>query len=177
MAKDKPQSTLNQRITKPQIFLNSTAKKSRSRESYRRKNITDDQVQAFSKAVSAGEPLSSALVEHLGYSPESAKRGKACIPKELQLRLAKDGLRMFATIGKSFDAQQQEHFVRGKALMGAIEGTDKGFNMLKLLAQDKRVNMLTPDSVAGLVVIEVPRSLPALSESQHSESLTPSREK
>jgi len=69
-----------------------------------------------------------------------------------------------AQLGASVDASQQEQIVRGALLSNVAAGKDQAANSLKMLGQDKRVGMFTPDSVTGVVVIEVPRSVPTLDQ-------------
>ena len=71
-------------------------------------------------------------------------------------------LNRLAELGKSVDAEQQENVMRGAILSNIAEGKDKAATSIKLGMQDKRVNMLQPDSMTGIIVIEAPRSLPEL---------------
>jgi hypothetical protein len=122
---------------------------------------TTQQIKNFKAAINRGDTLQEAMVQQLGMAESSAKRGKAALSKRVLSELAKDGIK-FAEIGRNLSAQDQEHFVRGRLYINALEGKDSGVNSLKLLGQDKRVNMFTPDSVAGIVVIEAPKSLPSI---------------
>jgi hypothetical protein len=126
-----------------------------------RKHHTPEQIDAFAKAIEGGTSLLQALQEHLGYSEKTARLGQAAMSQTVRSALIKRGLK-FTKIGEEITAQEQENFVRGKLLSNAIAGKDKAVNSLKLLGQDKRVNMFTPDSIAGIIVIEAPKSLPTI---------------
>lgn len=123
--------------------------------------ITTDKIKAFKKAIESGSSMHDAMVSELGLAESVARKGKAGLSKRVLSELAKDGMK-FVEIGKALSAQDQEHFVRGRLYTNALQGKDAGVNSLKLLGQDKRVNMFTPDSVAGIVVIEAPKSIPAI---------------
>lgn len=46
-----------------------------------------------------------------------------------------------------------------KKRFNAAQGKDAAVQSLKLLGQDRRVNLWAPDSVTGLVVLQAPQSL------------------
>jgi hypothetical protein len=123
--------------------------------------ITTDKIKAFKQAIDRGETLKAAMVSELGLSESVAKRGKAGLSRRVLGELMKEGVK-FAEIGRQVTAQFQEELVRGALVTNVLSGKDNAVNSLKMLGQDKRVNMFTPDSVAGIVVIESPKSLPAI---------------
>ncbi len=51
--------------------------------------------------------------------------------------------------------------MRGKLLQNVLEGTDSATQSLKMLGQDRRVNMFAPESTSGYVIIEMPPRLPS----------------
>jgi hypothetical protein len=123
--------------------------------------ITTDKIKGFKRAIESGASMHDAMISELGLAESVARKGKAGLSKRVLSELAKDGMK-FVEIGRQLTAQDQEHFVRGRLYTNALQGKDAGVNSLKLLGQDKRVNMFTPDSVAGIVVIEAPKSLPSI---------------
>jgi len=97
-----------------------------------------------------------------GYSRSTAQRGTHQILDSVGLRLA-----ILAEIAKANKialptAQEQADFVRWRLLINAAQGKDAGVQSLKLLGADKRCSLWQPDSVLGMIVIEVPRGLPDL---------------
>jgi hypothetical protein len=76
--------------------------------------------------------------------------------------LLKQGIKL----GQSITASEQEHLIRGKLLENALTGTDKAVQSLKLLGQDKRVNMFTPESQSGIIVLQVSSPKPEAIEGE-----------
>ncbi len=123
----------------------------------RRIQRTPEQIKAFADALEAGQTLEQARLA-AGYSVSTSKAGKKGLPPQL-LGILAQRLKPLEALGKSVTAEQQENIARGAAMMNVIERTDKGAASIKLLGQDRRVNMWTPDSVTGLVVLQAPQSL------------------
>src|SRR6185369_208208 len=107
-------------------------------------------VAAFIQSMKAGKSIKDSLLS-AGYSPATAEKGRAGIPGPLMGALLKEGIKL----GQSITPQDQEQLIRGKLLENALMGNDKAVQSLKLLGQDKRVNMFTADSAAGVVAIQV----------------------
>ena len=63
-------------------------------------------------------------------------------------------LSKFEAIGKAITAEQQENLVRGALLANVGQGKDKATASLKMLGADRRVNMFTPESASGVIVIQ-----------------------
>src|SRR6185369_15827136 len=105
---------------------------------------------AFTEAIKSGETIGKALMA-AGYSEKVARKGRDGIPQHMMQALLKEGIKL----GQSITPQDQEQLIRGKLLENALMGNDKAVQSLKLLGQDKRVNMFTADSAAGVVAIQV----------------------
>lgn len=118
---------------------------------------TPEQIAAFKQAVADGKTLKEARLA-AGYSPSASRLGKTGLPKEL-LDILTAKLKPYARIGRSVTPEEQEAIVRGVLLTNAAEGKDSAVNSVKLLGQDRRVNMFTPDNISGLIVLQVPQSL------------------
>jgi hypothetical protein len=118
----------------------------------------------FAEALVRGATIEEAALR-AGYSQTVAKRGKAGISKgcleAYQAAMNKE-LQKLTQIGEGVTAQQQESLVRGKLVQNVVEGKDEAAHSLKMLGQDRRVNMFTPESATGIVIIEAPKNLPAL---------------
>jgi hypothetical protein len=125
--------------------------------------VTKD-IPAFKRSYNQRPCIKTAMVT-AGYSPKVASQGLAQAPKQIRtFVLAKQRkLNKLAQLAETCDAQTQEQIARGALLSNVAEGKDRAHASIKLLGQDKRVNMFTPDSVAGVVIIQaVP--LPDLSD-------------
>jgi hypothetical protein len=93
-----------------------------------------------------------------GYSPTTAKRGKAALSKPLLAALASESAKL-AELGKLLSPEQQENLVRGRLALNTIQGKDNGTQSAKLLGSDKRVGMFTPDHLTGVIVLQCPASV------------------
>jgi hypothetical protein len=97
-----------------------------------------------------------------GFSEKSARQGMARIKRSKPLALA------YAQEVERLKAQPvpapavRAQIVRAKLLQNVAESRDSAVQSLKLLAQDKEVDILRPDSMAGIFVLEFPRNLPDL---------------
>lgn len=91
-----------------------------------------------------------------GYAENSANMGISALPKKIQtfVLTRKRKLDKLAKLGETITAQQQESTVRGALLANVAAGKDQAVNSLKLLGQDKRVAMFTPESTTGVIVIQ-----------------------
>ena len=96
-----------------------------------------------------------------GYSIRSSQRGKASMShtsrdkfkQALDQHIGKT-LSKFEAIGKGISAEQQENLVRGALLANVAQGKDKATASLKMLGADRRVNMFTPESTSGVILIQ-----------------------
>ena len=106
-----------------------------------------------------GSVRSSALAA--GYSETVANMGLAGMPKTVVSYVLnkQKSMRKQAALARSVDPQMQEDFVRGSLIDNAIRGKDRATNSLKLLGQDKRVNMFGSDVQQGVFVLQMPAHL------------------
>lgn len=120
---------------------------------------TAQQHQEFAHAIAAGSKVKPALIR-AGYSPAQARKGWAIVNKSRGLRLAvAHQARLLIELGRAFTPEEQECLVRGRLIYNVLVGTDKGTNSARLLGNDKRVSMFTPDAQQGIVVISSPSAL------------------
>lgn len=97
-----------------------------------------------------------------GYSPHSARMGKARLPQDWlkwterrQGRIAKE-----VALARATTAETQEDFVRGSLLVKAMDAEDgPAIKALELLGKDKRVAMFTADTQIGIITITPPPAL------------------
>jgi len=61
-------------------------------------------------------------------------------------------------LGKSTPREDKEALVNGRLIRNCIQGTDKAAHSAKILGSSRELNMWTPDSQTGLIVIQVPQS-------------------
>ena len=111
-----------------------------------------------------------------GYRHTTAVQGRAMLPPALLAFLAPTvserlgpRIQEYIEAGAKLTAQEQENFVRGRALAAGTEGSDKGAQMLKLLGSDRRCNMFVADSQVGVIIVgEMPKELESVLRS-HGE--------
>lgn len=132
----------------------------------KKKDIDRKAVEQLGKAHRGEISLKSALLD-LGFSEAQSDKGWAKVKNSAYLREAlaaakSEELSEIVSVGRNIDASTQENLVRGKLVQNALAGKDHAVGSLKLLGQDKRVNMFTPDSVTGVFIMEVPKNLPPL---------------
>jgi len=98
-----------------------------------------------------------------GFSEKSAKQGMARIrrSKPLLLAYAQEVERLKNQPVPPAEVRAQ--IVRAKLLQNVAEGRDIAVQSLKLLAQDREVDMLRPDSATGIIIIgEPPKAVASL---------------
>ncbi len=108
-----------------------------------------------------GKSITRAMADN-GFSEKSARQGMARIKRSKPLALAwvqeVERLKAQPVPAPAVRAQ----IVRAKLLQNVAENRDNAVQSLKLLAQDKEVDLLRPDSMAGIFILECPRSIPDL---------------
>lgn len=112
---------------------------------------------AFKKAIKNGKSLKQAKLA-AGYSKHVAKMGSYQLPKPFKSAWIREK-KKYIDLALSHSADDQENIARGSLLTNVYEGKDRAVQSIKLLMQDKRVNMLTSDTQVGLIVIQPPASL------------------
>ena len=124
---------------------------------------TPEQVAAFRKIAEGGGTIRAAALA-AGYSKATVSQGRRELPVELQTIL--NGVRKHIELGKTLNPLERASYIRGRALAAAEAGTDRGAQMLKLLAQDREVNMLVADTQIGVIVLGESKRIDALEESE-----------
>jgi hypothetical protein len=122
----------------------------------------------FARVKMSGASTQVAM-EAAGYAPSCARRGWTQLNKKckeqyalaLNITLAElDGM------GGRLTPEQRARVIRGKALKNIAEGTDESVGSMKLLGQDRDVNMFAPDSITGIFMLEMPAYLGKQLQSQ-----------
>lgn len=82
--------------------------------------------------------------------------GLKSLPKSLQTYILtrRKKLDKLEKLGATLTAQQQENTVRGALFANVAAGKDQAVNSLKMLGQDRRVDMWKPESAQGVIVIQ-----------------------
>lgn len=117
-------------------------------------NISKD-VSAFKRTYrKTGSVRQSALAA--GYSQNVANMGLQSLPKSVRTYILtrKKKLDKLEKLGATLTAQQQENTVRGALFANVAAGKDQAVNSLKMLGQDRRVDMWKPESAQGVIVIQ-----------------------
>lgn len=105
-----------------------------------------------------GKTLKSAMLD-AGWPESLARQGRAGIGAVGLRRLLRDKV----DIGRSISPEEQEQLVRGGLIQNALTGKDSAVQSYKLLGQDRRVNMFTPDNQVGIIVLgELPKTMEVL---------------
>ncbi len=123
--------------------------------------VTERHRRVAREILAEGKPIIRAMADN-GFSAKSARQGMARIKRSKPLALAYaqevERLKSQPVPAPAVRAQ----IVRAKLLQNVADNRDNAVQSLKLLAQDKEVDMLRPDSMAGIFILECPRNLPDL---------------
>ena len=112
------------------------------------------EIKRFASAVSKGCSLQRAMLD-AGYSPSTARRGKAALSKPMLEALARESSKL-ELLGRKISPERQESLVRGRLVLNTLRGRDDGTQSAKLLGADCRISMWQVDSQVGLVVLQAP---------------------
>lgn len=101
-----------------------------------------------------GSVKTSALAA--GYSPNVAAMGLTNMPQAIRtyVQTRRKKLSKIAQLACGVDPKTQEDIVRGALLANVAAGKDQAVNSLKMLGQDRRVDMWKPESAQGVIVIQ-----------------------
>lgn len=111
----------------------------------------------FKQAIKAGKSLKQAKIA-AGYSKHTAKMGTHQLAKPFKSAWVKEQQKLIA-LARAHSPEDQENVARGALLSNVYEGKDRSVQSIKLLGQDKRVNMFTSDSQVGVIVIQPPAAM------------------
>lgn len=109
--------------------------------------------------IAEGASIERALKD-AGYSQATARAGRRAISKPVRDKLVKllgKDWQARVSLGRQIKPEDMRDAVLGGLALNVSERTDAGVQSLKLAGSLKELNMFTQDSVAGVIVIEVPR--------------------
>jgi hypothetical protein len=139
--------------------MNEQVKRFTGRGANLKTGITERHQKVAHDILVEGKSITRAMADN-GFSEKSAKQGMARIRRSKPLALAYgqevERLKNQPVPPAAIRAQ----IVRAKLLQNVAENRDNAVQSLKLLAQDREVDMLRPESAAGVIVIgELPKGL------------------
>lgn len=97
-----------------------------------------------------------------GYSPKSAIQGKWKLPQGAIEKLAELKGKDFAAaveLGRRVKPEEMRLAVLGGLARGVADRDDKGVQMLKLAGNLKELQMFTPESQIGVIVLGAPQAI------------------
>lgn len=121
-----------------------------------RKGKTSAQHRKLAKLLANETPVCEALAE-AGYAPNQAKKGWTAVPDAVLALMPQKGKELTA-LGK-IDKDTRKHLVRGRLITNCIEGKDGGAMSAKILGSESELNMWTPDTQVGVIVLNAPQQL------------------
>jgi hypothetical protein len=122
------------------------------------KHKTAEQRAKLLQLLKAKTPVCEALRE-CGYSEYAASQGWDRVPQRVLARLPKDSIEM-AELGK-VDKDLRKNLIRGRLITNLLEGKDGGAMSAKILGSESELNMWTPDTQVGVIVLNTPDSFAA----------------
>src|SRR5262249_36547475 len=116
------------------------------------KRRTTPRHMALADKLLEGKTIKDAMIE-VGYSPASASNGSSGIPKTVWKLMGKKS--PLLDLG-GLEPSTRAKLIRGRLMHGVITGSDKGVQAAYRAGQDRELNMFTPDSQVGVIVINTP---------------------
>jgi hypothetical protein len=118
---------------------------------------TPEQYRKAADLLGQGVPVGKALTE-AGWSAKQAAKGYSKIPAGV-LKLLPAKQKELIALGKSTTPDDMKHAVLGRAIENVMHGKDGGVQSAKLLGSYRDLNMWTPDTQMGLIVLTAPQSV------------------
>lgn len=110
----------------------------------------------LAELLSKNTPVCEALKE-AGYSEKTAVKGWAAVPDSVLALMPQQG-KALVELGK-IDKDARRNLVRGRLITNVIEGKDGGSMSAKILGSESELNMWTPDTQVGLIVLNAPQAV------------------
>jgi hypothetical protein len=133
----------------------------------KKKPIDPKAIELLGKAHRGEIPLVEALVG-LGISDKQAYgKGWSLVQTRASLRGAlaaakAEEAKNFIANAPDLTADEDVKMVNARLRQNIIAGEDKGVQSAKLLGSRRDLNMFTPDSNVGIIIMEMPKNLPPL---------------
>lgn len=110
---------------------------------------------AVAANLQAGDTIKDAMVK-AGYSEGQASRGIAAVPDRVWRLLGKDS-KQLAARGAALTVETLKNLAMGRMADNLVEGKDKAAMTLKLAGSHRDLNLWTPDSQVGVVILNSPQ--------------------
>ena len=115
---------------------------------------TKQQHEKLAKLLDAGTPVCAAL-EQAGWSPTQAAKGTSKIPQAVYSMLSKKAKGLI-TLGRETGKEDRKSLVLGRLIENVTQGKDKGAMSAKILGSDRELNLWSPDSQTGVIILQQP---------------------
>lgn len=102
--------------------------------------------------VSDGEQTLQGALISAGYSPSTAKMGWTGVPKVAMSLLTKRGAKL-TRFGAELSLDDCKNLVLGRLAENCVKGKDGGVMSAKVLGSRRELNLWTPDSQVGVIVL------------------------
>jgi hypothetical protein len=99
----------------------------------------------------SGQTIKGAMMAS-GYSEPMASRGWTGVPKSVFALLAKRGTKL-TRLGAELSLDDCKHLVLGRLAENCVKGKDGGVMSAKVLGSRRELNLWTPDSQVGVIVL------------------------
>jgi hypothetical protein len=110
--------------------------------------------QIFAEKIADGGSIKQSMID-AGYPESRANKGLAGCSKRMIQAVAEEGIEL-AAFGKSLSLDTLKYIAIGRLAANAIEGRDGGVMSAKTLGSHRELNLWTPESMAGIIVITPP---------------------
>jgi hypothetical protein len=129
-----------------------------ARGSHLRTGVTDRHRKVARSILVEGKPIRTALLEE-GYSKASANQGMARIKRSVPLAVAyaQEVERLKNLPVPPAEARAQ--IIRSKLLENVANKRDDAVQSLKLLGQDRELNLWQPETQTGVIILSLPTAL------------------
>lgn len=116
---------------------------------------TQAQIDQFKTDIENGKGIRDSMLA-IGYSKSVANQGIAGLPAVL-LAVLPARFKRLADLGKSVTPDQRVDLIRGKLIQNVIDGKDESVGSLKMLGNDKEVNLFVAENVTGIFLNRPPK--------------------
>jgi hypothetical protein len=116
---------------------------------------TPAQYKKLANLLGQNMPVSEAMVK-AGWSEQQAAKGWKKVPQGVIKMLPKSALRLI-NLGKTTPADDMRALVHGRLIDNCTKGSDKGAQSAKILGSSRDLNMWTPDTQMGVIVLAAPQ--------------------
>jgi hypothetical protein len=100
-----------------------------------------------------GKPVGAAMIE-AGYTKQAAAQGWSKVPSTVLGILPKKAQKLIR-LGRETGKEDRRAMVLGRLLENSATGKDGGAMSAKILGSDRELNMWTPDSQTGVIVLNM----------------------